>query len=158
MGQRMQTYFFWIQSPTRPKWLTLTLRTVNRMPYMLVVVSLYTWWSVASLLLVLSTCEDVWWTVLRIISSELSLWWRLMNCSYEYVQWSVHVRISIELSDTGSLGSMEVCADSDSGHGSCTSSTFDPHHHPPRPLGPTSRHQSQSSLQHTPLSCHPPGK
>ena len=92
------------------------------------------------------------------LSNELSDYCAFVRLSNELSDYCVLVRLSHELSDTGSLGSMELCADSDSGHGSSTSSTFDPQHHPPRLLGPASRHQSQSSLQHAPLSYQTPGK
>lgn len=96
--------------------------------------------------------------VLVRMSNELSDYFAFVRLSNELSDYCVLVRLSHELSDTGSLGSMELCADSDSGHGSSTSSTFDPQHHPPRSLGPASRHQSQSSLQHAPLSYQTPGK
>ena len=96
--------------------------------------------------------------VLVRMSNELSDYCAFVRLSNELSDYCVLVRLSHELSDTGSLGSMELCADSDSGHGSSTSSTFDPQHHPPRLLGPASRHQSQSSLQHAPLSYQTPGK
>ncbi|XP_070185969.1 rap guanine nucleotide exchange factor 2-like isoform X2 [Littorina saxatilis] len=59
---------------------------------------------------------------------------------------------------TGSLGSMELCADNDSGHAGSTSS-FDSHHHPhphhPRSLAHSSR-SSQPTLQQQ-LSYPQPG-